>query len=365
MNLADYKRIRFGFSLTNEGVRLLCSGIEQRFLIFIKATFSVFVLMLVFPFFACNDTAKTKIKNNKPLKETCYIQGRHLFSPDGEKIILRGVNKMNVITDKTGELSFPEIRQTGANVVRIMWMTWGGGGEELDIIIGNSIRNNLIPMVELHDATGKWGKDLDACVDFWTREDVLQVIQKYERYLLINIANEAGGYVIPNDEFAKVYADIVVRMRNSGIRVPLIIDAANWGRNEENLLATGLELIQNDPEQNLIFSWHIWDSGISNDRIFSALQRSVNLNIPFIIGEFAPMEVKCKCCIPYHYIMDVCQKLEIGWLAWSWGPGNADCPGMDMTSKGTFDSLHGWGSEVALTHPNSIFNTSVRPSFIN
>ncbi|WP_052345625.1 cellulase family glycosylhydrolase [Alkaliflexus imshenetskii] len=315
-------------------------------------------------FSACSNpsqTTSTKIT----ARETCYTSGRFLYAPNGEKIILRGVNKMNVVTDITGEQSFPEIRKTGANVVRIMWMKWGGGGPELNVIIRNSIRNNLIPMIELHDATGKWGEDLYACVDFWLREDVLEVIKKYEGYILLNIANEAGGYVVPNDEFAKVYSDIVFRMRSAGIRVPLVIDASNWGRNEENLLATAEQLIKNDPLHNLIFSWHIWDSGISNERIYDALKRSIDSDIPFIIGEYAPMEVKCKCCIPYHYIMDICQKLEIGWLAWSWGPGNKDCPAMDMTHDGTFESLHGWGLEVALTHPNSIFNTSVRPSFIN
>ncbi|WP_158269871.1 cellulase family glycosylhydrolase, partial [Desulfonatronum sp. SC1] len=128
---------------------------------------------------------------------------------------------------------------------------------------------------------------------------MLEVIKKYEGYILLNIANEAGGYVVPNDEFAEVYSDIVFRMRSAGIRVPLVIDASNWGRNEENLLATAEQLIKNDPLHNLIFSWHIWDSGISNERIYDALKRSIDSDIPFIIGEYAPMEVKCNCCIPY------------------------------------------------------------------
>jgi mannan endo-1,4-beta-mannosidase len=143
--------------------------------------------------------------------------------------------------------------------------------------------------------------------------------------------------------------------------VPLVIDAANWGRNEDYLLNGAAPLLQADPEKNLVFSWHIWDSGIADQRISSAIDKSIQKNFMLLIGEFAPMEVKCNCCIPYHFIMEYSQQKSIGWLSWSWGPGNSDCPAMDMTRTDAFDSLYGWGKEVALTHPFSIKNTSLRP----
>jgi len=302
----------------------------------------------------------TFIINAQTQHPTCYVSGRFLHATNGERILLRGVNKMNVATDKTGEKSFPEIAKTGANVVRIMWMKWGGGATALDTLIGNAIKYNLLPMIELHDATGKWGEALQGCVDFWVQADVLEIIKKYERYLLLNIANEAGDQSITQEDYRTTYHHIILQMRQAGIRVPLIIDAANWGRNEDYLLQNGQFLLQNDPLHNILFSWHIWDSGIAESRIKAGIDESIKLKIPLIIGEFAPMEVKCKCCIPYHYIMDYCQKKKIGWLTWSWGPGNNDCPGMDM-SRGTFETLHGWGLETAVTHKNSIKNTAKRP----
>jgi mannan endo-1,4-beta-mannosidase len=113
---------------------------------------------------------------------------------------------------------------------------------------------------------------------------------------------------------------------------------------------------------NLIFSWHIWDSGIAETRIQSAIDRSIAQNICLLIGEFAPMEVKCKCCIPYKYILAYAQQKNIGWLAWSWGPGNADCAQMDMTKTTSFETLFDWGLEVAITDSNSIKNTAIRPN---
>ena len=55
---------------------------------------------------------------------------------------------------------------------------------------------------------------------------------------------------------------------------------------------------------------------------------------------------------------------EIGWLAWSWGPGNEDCGEMDMTEDGRFETLHGWGLKVAMTDPHSIQRTSRIPESV-
>jgi mannan endo-1,4-beta-mannosidase len=300
-------------------------------------------------------------KMSKAERDHFYVSGRFLYSPQGEKVVLRGVNNMNVVTDRTGAKVFPEITKTGANVVRIMWMLMGGGGDKLDIVIGNCIAHKMIPIIELHDATGKWNK-LDTVVDYWVRPDVVTILKKYQKYLLLNIANEAGNAEVTMEEFRLKYTSIVQKLRAAGIHIPIMIDAANWGRNEEYLLTNGPALLKEDPDHNLIFSWHVWDSGIKETRIQSAIDRSIQLNIPFIIGEFAPMEVKCKCCIPYKYILEYCQQKEIGWMAWSWGPGNSDCAAMDMTKTMAFETLYDWGLEVAVTDSNSIKNTSKRPA---
>ena len=299
-------------------------------------------------------------KNIPANKNTCYVNGRFLYAPNGAKIILRGINKMNVVTDPTGEKSFPEIAKTGANCVRIMWMKWGGGGKQLDRVIGNCIKNNMLPIIELHDATGQWNK-LDECVDFWVQKEVVAVIKKYQKYLLLNVANEAGTDTVSQQNFAITYSRLIKKMRSAGIHIPLIIDAANWGRNESYLLTNGKTILAADPDHNVIFAWHIWDSGITENRISTAIDKSIQLNINLLIAEFAPMEVKCKCCIPYKFIMQYCQQKSMGWLAWSWGVGNSDCPAMDMTQTEKFDSLFDWGLEVAVTDKYSIKNTAVRP----
>ena len=52
-----------------------------------------------------------------------FVLGRDLYDRCGTRVILRGVNKMSVYDhdDPYGLVSFPEIKQTGANTVRIVW----------------------------------------------------------------------------------------------------------------------------------------------------------------------------------------------------------------------------------------------------
>ena len=292
-----------------------------------------------------------------------YVEGRNLHAKDGEKVVLRGVNRMAVWAEPTGQFSLPQIEKTGANVVRIMWMM-GKSAEEFDEIVRNTLKLGMIPMIQLHDATGNWSK-LPEIIDYWLRPATVEVIKRHEEYLLVNIANEAGGDV-SDEDFKETYKSAITRMRAAGIHVPLIIDPSSWGRNIEQLFNTGPWLQEQDPDHNLMFSVHWWHSDNNKERITTALEKSVALNLPLIVGEFAHKEVGCKGTIAYQHILKECQRLGIGWLAWEWGgePHNSDCREMDMSPTGLFDDLERWGKEVAVTDPNSIKNTSIRPQFI-
>jgi mannan endo-1,4-beta-mannosidase len=295
------------------------------------------------------------------------VQGRHLYDRYGNKVILVGVNKMVIYTNRTGIPSFPEIAKTGANVVRIVWLT-EGSAEELDIAISNAISHQLIPMIDCHDSTGRWDK-LSDCVDYWVRPDILPVLKHHEAYLLVNIANEAGSGVVPSLEFRAAYELAIRRMRAAGIHVPLIIDAQGWGQNIDDLQLNAPYLIQADPDHNLMFSIHMWwpsawrGSGVEQ-LVIDEIAESVEMELPLIIGEFANKGPGCSCCIPYETIIEQAHLNEVGYLPWSWGPGNLDCAEMDMTEDGTFETLHGWGLEVAITSPHSIRNIAVRPDWI-
>lgn len=309
---------------------------------------------------------------NMNTKPGFFVQGRQLFSKDGEAVVLRGVNHMFIWTDRSGKC-VREIAKTGANSVRIVWNTTGRMSD-LERLIRECIRYNMIPIPELHDASGRWDRFGDV-MEFWLREEVVEMLVRHQDYLILNLANEPADYELDGEEFFNVYRIAVTRLRAAGVRVPLMLDADGWGQSSRNLFAQGARLLQNDPEHNLLFSLHMWWPSVRHDaestgyatvrdRITGTLKKAVEMDLPLVVGEFAPVAVGGVGEIPYLHILAECERLGIGWLAWSWGPGNLDCRAMDMTTHGTYNTLVGWGFEVCVSDTNSIQNTSSIPSFI-
>jgi mannan endo-1,4-beta-mannosidase len=314
-------------------------------------------------------------------RATFYTKGRYLYDRLGNKVILRGINKMSVwdLEDPTGTISFPEIRKTRDNSVRIVWAIENQGSPTnlatLNSLITNAKQNQLIPMIELHDATGNWNQ-LQELVEYWVQPDVVNLIQKHQEYLLVNIGNEVGGYddKVSEIQFIDGYTNAIQAMRAVGIHTPLVIDAADDGKNLDLLDATGSALLNADPDKNLLFSVHLYWPADANFIRFK-LQNSVNLGYPLIVGEFSGFGAWAgkgvsKCSpggkIDYQTILEECHKHEIGWYAWEWGPGNDFedplCSVMGMTPDRLYKNLKpGWATEVAISSPYSIKNTSVTP----
>ncbi|HYH04001.1 MAG TPA: cellulase family glycosylhydrolase, partial [Bacillota bacterium] len=288
------------------------------------------------------------------------VQGRFLYDKNGDKFIPVGVNKMVIWMDNDGLPSYEEIGKTGANCVRVVWTT-DGSAKQLDTALYNCRANFMVPMVELHDATGVWN-DLQKCVDYWTRADVVEVLKKHQEYLLINIANECGDASVSASDFRSKYADVVKQMRTAGIHVPLVIDGTDWGKNINVLQSEGPALIEADPDHNLMFSVHMWWPlmwGYSAQKVIDEIAESVQMELPLIVGEFGALwEESEQGKIPYETILEQCTKNQIGWLAWEWGPGNNPQTFLDMTDDSTYATLHAWGLDVAVTNKYSIKNTA-------
>lgn len=320
-----------------------------------------------------------------------WVEGRDLKSGCRSKIVLRGINKMSVFDngDPGCATSFAEIRKTGANSVRIVWaitqnLAPNGAPTDvtvLDTLLTNAAQNKLVPMIELHDATGQWDR-LSELVAYWTRPDVVAILQKHQRYLLVNIGNEVGDDQVTAAQFIAAYTTAVTAIRNAGIAAPLVIDAPDWGKNLAVLDAAAAALIAADPWHNLIFSVHLYwakSCGFDANTIRTRLQNAVALKYPLIVGEFSkfggspcPFDPAVSICsaaaeVDYQTILAECHTLEIGWYAWEWGPGNDFndplCAVMDMTPDRLFAHLKtGWAEEVATSSPHSIKNTSITAS---
>ena len=307
---------------------------------------------------------------DEPPPRTMAVKGRHIYTTAGERVVLRGVNEMfSISKDPTGSWVMAEIAKTGANSVRIFTLA-DTPAATLEALIGNAVANGMIPIPECHSATGKWEK-LGLCVDYWTRPDVAAAIKRHEKWVLLNIANEAGAEVSAED-FRAGYGHAITRIRAAGIATPLVIDGAGWGQEYKILLDSWDDLNAHDPLKSVIVSAHSYWIGSEAERmnhyryIIDKVSRD---NIPFILGEGpTPSGYDCTAS-PYRWAMGELHRAEIGWLAWSWGLlPNGDCRKenrYDMTEGGIFGR---WkteaGRELAVDHPASIANTSRRPCSI-
>ena len=185
-------------------------------------------------------------------QETIYVKDQIIYSACGEPIVLRGVNEMFIWSeDHTGSMALAEIAKTGANAVRLVWTT-DGDVKELDKLISNCLSHDMIPIPELHDATGDFAK-FQKCLDYWKRPDVLAVIQKHKRWIIVNIANEVGKGDT-QEAWRNHYLDAITQLRTAGIDVPLMIDCGDYGSEERYMIENGTALMNHDPIHNLVFS---------------------------------------------------------------------------------------------------------------
>lgn len=301
--------------------------------------------------------------------QTMFVKGRHLYSAANEKIILRGVNEMAIwSTDPTLKDVLPEMAKTGSNCARLVWLTTGSPAT-LDTLISNCLKSKMIPIVELHDATGDWSK-LQSLLDYWKRPDVISVMEKYNKWALLNIGNEIGPKT-SNADFLNYYLDAIKQLRGVGYKMPLIIDASDWGKDEENITSNWKQLVDSDPLKNTMFSVHLyWKENTTAElqkRLDNLLSKVVKENIPLFFGEGPQLKGGCdRIDWPYEYTLAQCQKYQIGWVTWSWGDVvNGDCreSGVyDITTDGKYGNWRtDFARKIMVDDKNSIQKTSVRP----
>ena len=284
--------------------------------------------------------------------DTMYVDGRHIYSAAGEKVVLRGVNEMFVWSgDKTGSWTLAEIAKTGSNCVRLVWSK-NQSSTQLAKLIDNCIANKMIAMPECHDATGEWG-GLHDCIMFWKDPQIFNAVQKNKKWTLLNVGNEVGDGSVTSTMFLTGYKKAIDSLRGWGYTVPIVIDAPTWGQNVDVLFDTWEELLNYDPLKNIVFSAHsYWSTSTNYQRIAN---ESVNKNMPVIIGEGPSPTAYPNCRIlDYKTGLSITGENEIGWLIWSWGMmSNGHCePNFDITTMVNLGNGKPVHSEILVGDPS-------------
>jgi mannan endo-1,4-beta-mannosidase len=288
-----------------------------------------------------------------------HTSGGQLLDAYGEEFIIRGVNNPHIWADIGGAFdaykALDDIAVYGTNTIRVVWET-SGEADMLAQILFRIVQLRMVPMVELHDETGATNSDGPLrMAEYYTREEVLEVLQQFRAYLLINIANEWNG-----QDFAGAYSSAIAHLRDSGVVHTLVIDANDWGQNVESIFANAASLIAGDPEQNLVFSVHMYELFGDAGTVESTLSRDPS--IPLIVGEFGDMHNGQP--VAWDAILSAAESNGRGYIAWSWYGNDAQTSNLNLVD-GWGGSLTAWGRNVMQAHPASISNTSVRASIFD
>lgn len=316
-----------------------------------------------------------------------FVREGRLFDKNGSDFVMRGVNNAHAWYDTSGRNlaigALDDISGYGFNTVRIVWeASTGLSVNLLHQIIDCVVQLHMVPMVELHDVTGEpqgllrelesgeivsWGEictedTWPECADgyeflpseeanaignarlmemaeYYSREDVKEVLLEYEDYLLVNIANEWSG-----EDYFDGYSAAIEHLRDNGINHTLVIDANGWGQNGQVILEEGQRLLDADPQRNLLFSVHMYEQYADTARITSMLEGAVELELPIIVGEFGPEHGGET--IDVEFIFAESARLGTGYLGWSWKGNSGDLSVLDMSVDWEGEELTEWGATL-------------------
>jgi mannan endo-1,4-beta-mannosidase len=326
---------------------------------------------------AAQSTILRRPNSRSQLKTTFYTSGRHLYHPNGTKVILRGIDLP--LLDDWGfprSNTLAELAKTGANAVRIQWyVNYGQPSRpaysiaDLDNFLTSCRTSNIIPILFLSDLTCQSDPSLlnSRLVPWWTTAAVVAVLKKHQRYLIINLANELGHYNWTSDKpaalqaFKSAYKTAIASIRRTGLQIPIAIDAPDCGTSIEVFPAIAQELIASDPARNLLFSGHAYWAAYNG---IPHIQAAIEAKVPLFFGEIAnkqdeSINGKTQYCyydldgqgnrpaqnnFTYQSLLPLLKEKEIGWLAWSWWKDN--CAVRQMTSNGTFAGLTPYGLDL-------------------
>ncbi len=304
-------------------------------------------------------------------QDSLYVAGNKIYDPCGQHFIPRGIN-YPVLDDwdfpanmNNGNEQSAEIIKANPNIVRIAWYNDYGQPTrpaftltDLDSVISRFSRNGIVCVINIMDVTcsNDYNAFANRVANWWVQPQVVALIKKHQGMVMANIANEfghvnwAGNQVAALQTWKDNYKDMIIAMRNAGIKVPIMIDAPDCGTSIDRLLATGAEFQNHDPLHNVICSAHAYWGLDDSATVAGKVQQAANAAFPVILGEIANFQTDAQPCqynIQYTSILRAAQSAQVGWMAWCWYKDH--CPSRQMTTDGKIANLSAYG-QVIVNH---------------
>jgi mannan endo-1,4-beta-mannosidase len=294
-----------------------------------------------------------------------------LYDANGVEFRIKGVNTCHYDENWASCTSNCGIPNSHANVNRMGTPLWSSITEAtLNHLMDLMISDHIVPLpgvwytdgsygdtgnVTCKDAAGA-GSAFETAVEQWIARAAL--FKPYERYMLLNIANEWG----PSDSAAwrDAYIDAVGRLRTAGYLCTLVIDAGGCGQDVSDIATYAPAVYAADPQQNIVFSEHIygqWATAATGEEswqtdLATGFQAMKATGLPILIGELGPgRDVgPSPTMMTPGTVIQAADAQGFGWLAWAWDDayGSND---FNLSNSGAF-SLTG-GAPTNGAYPNN------------
>lgn len=276
-----------------------------------------------------------------------YVNGNTLYDANNQPFVMRGINYAFTWFKGSESKAIPKMAEYGCNTVRIVLSNGQQWTKNTASEVANLIRlceeNDLIAVLEVHDATGKDDQaSLEAAAYYFA--ELKDTLEGHEASVIVNIANEWQGNTNPSS-WNTAYKAAVKIIRDAGIKHCIMVDAGGWGQGASTIHQYGTEVLASDPETNIIFSIHMYGTaGGSPSVIKNNIDGVLNKNLALCIGEFGWNHSDGD--VDEAYIMSYCEEKSVGWLAWSWYGNSSEVSYLDLVTGSEGTTLTTWGETI-------------------
>jgi mannan endo-1,4-beta-mannosidase len=274
------------------------------------------------------------------------VSGKSLRDANGSNFIPVGINNPHIWFDSQAYSALDNLAAKHANCIRIVWQR-SGSATRLDQIISRCEALKMVPIVELHDGTGSDNPaDVNTNAQWYVTNR--SVFINHQRTVLINIINEWGN-TASDTAWRDAYKTAITTLRNAGIVTTLVCDAPGWGQRASAPLTYGQDLLNYDPQHNLLFSVHMYGSWNNSADINTALSSFSSKNLPMVIGEFGwnhnNGSNNLGCRVDHRALMNYANQYGYGTIAWSTKGNDSANAWLDLTTDWNTPTSP-WGNDV-------------------
>ena len=262
-----------------------------------------------------------------------HVSGTKLLDKNNNEFVMRGINHPHSWYRDMDETAITAIAATGANCIRLVLsdgVQWSrDDADTISALIDMCEKNELVAIVEVHDATGYNDVDsLRTAADYWI--EVKDALEGTEDRVILNIANEwIGGW--DSRTWGSGYTEVIPKLREAGIKNTIMVDAAGWGQYGKSIADKGAQVFLSDPDANTMFSVHMYgSSGRNEKKITKNLRYASDQGLCVCVGEFGWKHSDGD--VDEDFIMRYCTENDLGYLGWSWTGNSGGVEYLDITN---------------------------------